>query len=213
MVELTYRWRKPASFDTIGYMGKRIVPCLSCALTALALIVVLSPFIALVLPDPWSRHMYHEISFQLIAGNELPETRSPDAIIQSAIDYTRRHLWLFDSQNPYSGKPFDYLVEGVGWCDYHAKVFCRLLAARGLHARYVFLKDQNGISPHTVAEVFISDQWRAVDPFFNLTYSRHDGEHATLETLTPGFVTALLAVVGQDATARAALPDLASCRS
>lgn len=155
---------------------------------AALLIVGVSPLIALWLPDPWRRHVYHEISFQLIANRRLPSSRVPENVMRSTADYTRKHLWLLDNPTPYPGKPFDYLVEGTGWCDYAAKVFCRLLAAKGVHARYVFLKDAQGISPHTIAEVRVQGRWVAVDPFFDLIYTKDTGELAALEELTPELV-------------------------
>ncbi len=140
-------------------------------------------------PSKWTRHVYQEMSFRLIAERVLP-TSGDEAIVYSAMNYTRRHLWLIDAVQPYDGQPIDYLVEGVGWCDYHAKVFCRLLAERGLHARYVFLKDQHGQSPHTIAEVRIQGRWRAVDPFFNLIYVQ-SAEWQQLEQVTPDLVERL----------------------
>jgi len=154
---------------------------------SLAVIVLaFSPILVLALPNArWKRHVYEELSFDLIAQTSLPHSRDPDTIIAGAVDYTRRHLWLFDNSRPYDGRALDYLVEGVGWCDYYAKVLCKLLAARGIHARYAFLQDQHGSSPHTIAEVYVRGQWRALDPFFNLSYVDGRGEWLPLETITP----------------------------
>ena len=161
------------------------------ALALAVFVVALSPLIALWLPDPWKRHAYHEISFQFIARNRLTASRVPEDIVRDAMKYARRHLWLVDGRTPYAGKSFDYLIEGIGWCDYHAKVFCKLLAARGIHARSDFLRDRQRDSPHTMAEVYLHGKWRAVDPFFNLVYVKPDGEWATLEELTPQLVAGL----------------------
>ena len=161
------------------------------ALALTVLVVGLSPLIALCLPDPWKQHAYHEISFQFIARNRLTASRVPEDVVRDAMKYTRRHLWLVDGRTPYAGKSFDYLIEGIGWCDYHAKVFCKLLAARGIHARYDFLRDRRRDSPHTMAEVYLHGKWRAADPFFNLVYAKPDGEWATLEELTPQLVAGL----------------------
>ena len=169
---------------------KQIITLGLAMLASLTAVVLLSPLIALVNPF-WIRHVYSEISFQLIAQTKLSASSEPDAIVQSAVDYTRRHLWIFEDSRPYAGHPFDYLVEGVGWCDYYAKVFCQLLAARGLHARYDFLKDESGVSPHTIAEVYVDGKWRALDPFFNLNYMDETGERATLQAMTPDRVNEL----------------------
>lgn len=169
----------------------RLIPLCAALAGIFTLTVVLSPFIALALPGSWRRHVYHEISFQVIARNDLPHLGSKEELILAAVDYTRARVWIFQDSRPYSGHAFDYLVEGVGWCDYQAKVLCMLLAAAGLHARYDFLKDQDGASPHTIAEVRLRGKWRAIDPFFDLNYLDAAGEWAGLESVTPELVTRL----------------------
>ena len=157
------------------------------SLAAVTAAILLAPIAVLWAPgaNALRRHAYHEVVFQWIVSRLVPATATPDEIIRAAMDYNRRHLWLVDNQAPYHGKPFDYLVEGIGWCDYNAKVFCKLLAARGMHARYAFLKDRAGRSPHTIAEVYLQGKWRAMDPFFNLTYADTPGQYMTLEEVTP----------------------------
>ncbi len=98
--------------------------CLVGALTIL-LLALSSPVWVLGVPGSWKRHVYQEISFQLIARHVLPSSNAPKDVIRAAIRYTQRHLWVIDNQPPYVGQPVDYLVEGIGWCDYHAKVFCK----------------------------------------------------------------------------------------
>ena len=172
---------------------------LAWLLVSAALVIGLSPILALWMPARWRQHTYQEISFQFIANNALSKSSAPEDIIRAAMRYTRMHLWLVDNPRPYAGKPLDYLVEGIGWCDYQAKVFCRLLAAKGIHARYAFLKDAGGNSPHTIAEVYVRGRWRAIDPFLGLTYLDGNGEWAALEEVTPELV--------------ANLPELALLRS
>ncbi len=170
---------------------KLFLPTLAIALVISVASLLLSPLLALWLPGSWKRHVYEELSFRVIADQVLPASRDPEETIQAAINYTRRHLWLFGDSQPYGGTALGYLVEGVGWCDYHAKVFCRLLAARGLHARYDFLLDRQGISPHTVAEVYLNGKWRALDPFFDLIYANEADGWLALEDVTPDLVEQL----------------------
>ena len=155
------------------------------AVGLLLLSVILAPVAVIWLPGSWCDHVYRELSFHVIARNTLPDAKSPEEIVAAATTYLNRHLWLFRSSRPYEGKSFEYLIEGVGWCDYYAKVFCKLLAAKGVHARYVFLKDRTGTSPHTIAEVYAAGAWRAVDPFFNFRYVTETGEWLELDHTTP----------------------------
>jgi len=161
---------------------------------SLALGVAASPFIALCLPHPLRYHVYRKLSFRVIAEHIFANATTPEEVTQAATNYINRHLWLFGGSRPYSGKPLDYLIEGVGWCDYAAKVFCKLLAARGLHARYAFLKDRDGVSPHTIAEVYVDGKWRAVDPFFNFRYVTDDGSWLAMEEVSSEQLEAFPAV-------------------
>ncbi|MDD4910095.1 MAG: transglutaminase domain-containing protein [Candidatus Omnitrophica bacterium] len=157
-------------------------------LIAAASVILLSPLISLLFANSsLGRHAYHEVSFQVIAMKELPSSASLEGTIQSAVDYTRSRLGhYFSDSRPYAGKPFDYLVEGVGWCDYQAKVLCKLLAAKGISGRYAFLmvNDDVSSSPHTVAEVYYRGKWGVVDPLHNLIYRNDRGEAVTLEEIT-----------------------------
>jgi len=159
----------------------------------LVTVLVFSPLISLICANSsLGRHTYYEISFQVIAKNELPDS-SAEEITRAAVDYTRGHLRLFADSRPYSGKPFDYLIEGVGWCDYQAKVLCKLLAAKGIPCRYAFLMVDENVanSPHTVAEVYIRGKWVVVDPLFGLIYQDDRGERIALEEATPEVVSML----------------------
>ena len=161
---------------------------------ALLLAVAAAPVAVLWGPPALRYHVYRELSFQVIADEAFADADQPEEVVQAAMQYLNRHLWVFSDSHPYDGKAFEYLVEGVGWCDYYAKLFCELLATRGLHARYAFLKDQSGESPHTVAEVRLGGRWRAVDPFFNMRFTRNTGEWVGLEEITPELVEQLRTV-------------------
>ena len=170
--------------------------------------VLLAPVLALWMPGTVAQHAYDEFSFALIARRVLPAAGTPEQLIQAATDYSKRHLWLIDNPVPYDGKPFDYLVEGIGWCDYAVKVFGRLLATRGMHVRYAFLKDAQGSSPHTLAEVYVRGKWRVADPFFNLIYKTESGEWPSLEDVTPDFVDRLPQMARLRATTSEAVPNI-----
>ena len=158
--------------------------------------IFLSPFLSLLFSrSSLGKHLYREISFAVIAGNELPESVSKEELIQSAIDYTRTHLWRFSDSRPYPGKPLDYLIEGVGWCDYHAKILCKLLAIKGIHTRYAFLLNKEGISPHTVAEVYVNGRWCGVDPLFGIIYYDQAGQMVELEKVTPAMIARIPSVI------------------
>ena len=177
---------------TKNFILKTIIGCIILIITA----VFFSPLISLLFSQSsLGRHLYREISFVVIAGNELPKSASIKELMQSAIDYTRTHLWIFGDSRPYPGKPLDYLIEGVGWCDYHAKILCKLLAIKGIHARYAFLLNKEKISPHTVAEVYVKDKWCGVDPLLDIIYYDEEGQMIELEKVTPAMIARIPSVI------------------
>jgi hypothetical protein len=79
--------------------------------------------------------------------------------------------------------PFGTLVRGRGFCDPQAMAFVTLLREIGLRGQVLFLKNQDGISPHTVATVELNNETYVVDPLYGAIPSTTDGEWLTLEEI------------------------------
>jgi tetratricopeptide (TPR) repeat protein len=86
---------------------------------------------------------------------------------------------------PYEGRPLDYLINGVGWCDYMSRVFNCLLAAEGIPSRYAMLMDEQcSLSNHTLNEVLIDGKWAAFDPLTGVIFRDRPGRYLSLEELS-----------------------------
>jgi hypothetical protein len=57
---------------------------------------------------------------------------------------------------------------GWGYCDQMAHVFATMATFVGLDARQFQLIQDNGVSPHTVAEVKIDERWIVADPWMGI---------------------------------------------
>jgi TolA-binding protein len=77
----------------------------------------------------------------------------------------------------------DTLIRGYGYCDPSSLVFVRLAEEIGLDARMLFLWDDHGNSPHTVAEVYLDGDWRVFDTLYYVAPVRPDGEEATAQDI------------------------------
>lgn len=73
-----------------------------------------------------------------------------------------------------------HLISGVGWCDGQSKVFIYLASRIGITSRLVYLRDNSGSSPHTIAQALSPDnRWVLVDSAFNLDLFNQQGKTAS----------------------------------
>jgi hypothetical protein len=78
------------------------------------------------------------------------------------------------------------LIRGGAVCDSMAWTLVRLAEQRGIDGRIAWLTDENGVSPHTVAELWIDDEWRVFDPYYGVIPRNPDGTVATSDQIARG---------------------------
>jgi hypothetical protein len=78
------------------------------------------------------------------------------------------------------------LIRGGAVCDSMTWTLVRLAEQRGIDGRITWLTDDNGVSPHTVAELWIDDEWRIFDPYYGVIPRNPDGTIATSEQIARG---------------------------
>ncbi|MBI3324863.1 MAG: hypothetical protein HYZ92_06245, partial [Candidatus Omnitrophica bacterium] len=172
--------------------------------------VLLAPIWILWCPGAarWRTHLYQTMLYGHIAQRVIRDARAPEEVVERLAKYVYTHVWPATDVVPYDGKPLDYLVRGVGWCDYMAKIHMRLLATRHIPARYAMLLQTQELSPHTIAEVLYNGRWGAYDVLFNIRFVDPDGKPLTLEALSasPALLEAqpVVAMLRQQLPARAA---------
>lgn len=154
-------------------------------LIVLALSLLLSPFISLILTGSLRDHSYREIIMHVIASQETKGLKSRTEIAKELFLFTSKNTLLNPGDLlPYEEKALGYLINGLVYCDYAADIFATLCAHKGIPARYCMLKDKDGISPHTVTEVFLEGKWRVFDAAEICYYITQSGELATLQDLS-----------------------------
>ncbi len=77
----------------------------------------------------------------------------------------------------------DRLNVGVGWCNHMASIFCHMASLEGITTRLLYLMDDTGNSPHTIAEALDGDRWVIIDPLFDLEIRNSEGKLATRQDL------------------------------
>ncbi|MEX2424811.1 MAG: hypothetical protein WD990_12610 [Acidimicrobiia bacterium] len=82
--------------------------------------------------------------------------------------------------------PSGTLLRGWGYCDSTAMAFVQVAERRGFRGRLMFLHDETGVSPHTVATLMVDGEWRVFDTLTH-RYVRDDvGALATLDDIASG---------------------------
>jgi hypothetical protein len=76
---------------------------------------------------------------------------------------------------------YDIVRRGFGYCDQSAHVFATLARFAGYDSRMWFLRREDGVSPHTVAQVHVSGKWVVVDPWLGVVWHNQAAELLTVE--------------------------------
>ena len=128
-------------------------------------------------------HQYQRVSFQWIADRVTQGASDPQTAVVRLAEYVHATMRVPPSGKPVGDvEPLELLAGGRGWCDQQANVFAQLARTIPLDVRLVFLRNAQGESPHSIAEVFLDGAWRVVDPFLGVL-PWNDGRLATPEDL------------------------------
>ena len=99
---------------------------------------------------------------QRLVGSE----RDPEVIIRTLTTYVHENIFAPSQYAVVDDAPITVLHRGIGWCDQMGHLLLRLLDRRDIPSRLLFLRNKEGISPHSVADVYLNGTWRIVDPTY-----------------------------------------------
>lgn len=150
----------------------------------LLLLLLLSPFISLFLPEKLTNHTYYRLFYQVIVDRETAGCRSDEAKALSLFRYVINHE--FPGGTPYKCKPLESLIYGQAYCDFQARTLNALLGISGIPCRYAMLlyRDDSVVSPHTLNEVFLDGKWCVFDPLLNIVFKDEEGNKVSLQELS-----------------------------
>ncbi|MFA4843168.1 MAG: transglutaminase domain-containing protein [Candidatus Omnitrophota bacterium] len=159
---------------------------------AMLVLFLASPFLSLLMPK-LAAHSYSALTFWVIVDKEVGGAFTAEEKTLKLFGYVRENIMLPSGSRPYEGRPLDYLINEVGWCDYMSRVFDCLLAAGGVPARYAMLMDKEcSLSNHTLNEVFIHGKWAVFDPLTGVIFRDQLGRYLSLQEISdhPAFISA-----------------------
>lgn len=94
--------------------------------------------------------------------------------------------WTFHNIRPIGHIPdnfFNIARRGYGLCDHSAHVFSSLAFFMGYPSRQLYLRNDNGVSPHSVAEVYVKGKWCVVDTLNGIVYQTPNGKLMSINDL------------------------------
>lgn len=112
---------------------------------------------------------YNLILMVYISNNVVKGSEDIEDKIRLLRNFVHDNVLPIPEENADSGTvAFDKLVSGIGWCDQQSRVFMQLAKRQNIRTRLLFLQDENGSSPHSIAEAWDGEKWDLVDLSFNL---------------------------------------------
>ncbi|MEW6008041.1 MAG: transglutaminase-like domain-containing protein [Candidatus Omnitrophota bacterium] len=123
---------------------------------------------------------YDKIMCYFITRNLVRNTSDFSTKIDVLMNFVHEDIHPFDKNHKtLDSSAIGDLIYGENRCDGQSTVFMRLARSIGITSRLLYLRDDSGVSPHTVAEVATPDKnWVIVDPLFNLEFRTKDGRLA-----------------------------------
>ena len=156
---------------------------LICFFLIMAIILILlSPVISLFLPYSLRYHACQRLVFNAIVDKETKGCKTDEEKVLALFNYVVDHEKA--KGTPYKCKPLDSLIYGEAYCDFQARTLNLLLGIAGIPSRYAMLLDKDGISPHTLNEVFLNSKWCVYDTTMNIIFMDQKGNKLSLADLT-----------------------------
>lgn len=121
-------------------------------------------------------YAYKEITYLTIVNHLVSHENSKEMNAITLSNYFYHNLFSPTETMPIDKDVYNDLIRGVAWCDQRSWGLATLLGKIGVANRMIMTRNPNGISNHTVSEVFIAGKWFLLDPMFGLFIQDEEGE-------------------------------------
>ena len=134
----------------------------------IALFIVVSIcFAATVFYFSLNEKKYNSIMMTHISSDLTKNTGDFEEKVTILRDFVRKNVHpVTDEYNRLDTVGIEKLSSGIGWCDQASRVFMQLARPRGIKTRLLFLLNEKGSSPHSIAEAWDGKRWILVDPSY-----------------------------------------------
>ena len=164
-------------------------------LLALVLISVTFTFFKPIDVESIGYQYYNDKTYRIEKTNQITDLLHGELIIRRKVNEIKAQTsepqrqidlalsWVTQYVRPQDASPspvisddyYNILKRGSGYCDQAAYVFSVLSTRLEIPARMIMLRDQNGVSHHTAAEVYLDRKWQYIDPWLGVFPHKADG--------------------------------------
>jgi hypothetical protein len=103
--------------------------------------------------------LYNLILMQYVSARVIEGCETIEEKIVALREFTHLNVHpVYGEKNRLDTIGIEKLVAGIGWCDQASRVFMQLAKGCGITTRLLFLLDEKGSSPHSIAEAKIKDR-------------------------------------------------------
>jgi Tetratricopeptide repeat len=127
--------------------------------------------------------VYEGVLVPLVAHRVAGDARTPEEVTRRLHEFVYLNLRMPFRAPVLKTDNREVLLRGFAFCDQAVYVFIHLLQEQEISGRMIFLYREDGVSPHSVAEVQLGSGWRVFDVRFGFTPIRPDGAVASVRDL------------------------------
>lgn len=127
------------------------------------------------------RQMAH---FKVLTDSICSQAETDSAKTIAIADFVSQHCLHPTDNKPFEYKtPEDVLAKRYAYCDQQVWLLKHLWRAQGITGRMVFLRGDDSLSAHTVAEAWVNNHWVMIDPLYNLRFTNPNGSICSIDEL------------------------------
>ncbi len=162
--------------------GKRAKRVASLATWSIGIVLAIGA-IRYALLTGLHHRVYHAFLYALVAERVTEDAGTTEQALEALNEFVYLNVRSPLEPTVIDDTAADVLIRGFGSCDQADFALTRLARELGVNGRLVFLRDEDSVSSHSVAELYLADAWRIFDTFYGWVPRRPDGQPATREDL------------------------------
>jgi hypothetical protein len=144
----------------VGWLRRRKL----VALILVPVVILAFPVYLSVARQGSLNRIYRHVTYEVMADRGSESKKSD---LETVSDLMQFLHWQMNvtPDTVAQDRPFlEPAVDGTAYCNQISVGLSHLLAKKGIRSRLAMMRNKDGVSPHSIAEVLVDDRWVVVDP-------------------------------------------------